>query len=111
MTERKNIKVQPEAFEQHNQKRQDKGLNWTEYLKRCEFVGDGRDTGGIPQSEDYWDTFDEKLQNHLGEWEITLNMDQLDLDPVGMNEDDVRQIVENWMENNWEQLKRGQISD
>lgn len=39
MTDRKNIKVLPEAFEPHNEQRKELGLSWTEYLKRCEFQG------------------------------------------------------------------------
>jgi len=37
---------------------------------------------------------DEKLQYHLAEWEITVNMDQLDLDQTGVNEADVRTMID-----------------
>jgi len=40
---RKNLKVTEDVFEQHNEQRKEKGLTWSEYLRRLEFE-DGSST-------------------------------------------------------------------
>lgn len=40
---RRNLKIQADVFNDHNEKRNELGLSWTEYLRRCEFE-DSRDT-------------------------------------------------------------------
>lgn len=39
MTNRKNLKLQKDVFEKHNEKREELGLTWTQYLERCEYTG------------------------------------------------------------------------
>jgi len=51
-----------------------------------------------PMQEFDWSEFDRRLQDHLNEWEITVNLDQLDLEPVNMDEQDVERIVERELE-------------
>lgn len=45
---RKNLKVTEDVFEQHNETRKQKGLTWSEYMRRLEFE-DGRDNTGVSQ--------------------------------------------------------------
>jgi len=100
MTDYGTIKIDRSEYEQHNERRKDMGLTWSEYIN-----GESPDVSNDAEGVDYerlGSMMDEKLQYHLAEWEITVNMDQLDLDSSDMNEDDVRTIVESEID----QLKR-----
>lgn len=89
------IKIPREDFERHNERRKGLGQSWAEYID-----GNAPEirNGAEVDYERLGTLLDERLQYHLAEWEITVNLDQLDLDPVGMDEADVERIVRDKIE-------------
>jgi len=106
MTDRTTINVSKEAHQEAKEAKKD-SESWSDYITRLSNNDIG--SNGEPIQEFDWDKFDEKLQTHLAEWEITVNLDQLDLDPVNMDENDVEDVIERYLENNWNDLRRGQF--
>jgi hypothetical protein len=93
MTEYKTMRVPVDAWEDAKEAKEEKET-WGEYLQRCSNSEPISVEGG---STFDWETFDLKLQQHLGEWELTLNMDQFN-GQDGLDENDVRNLVEGELE-------------
>lgn len=99
-TDYKTLRVPEYAWTEAKEQKEAAGRTWGEQVVRPE-------DGDNDSTTFDWSEFDKRLQEHLAEWEITVNLDQLDLDPVGMDEADVENIIESWMENNWRNLQKG----
>lgn len=93
MTDRTTINVPQDTHKEAREVKEEFNDSWPDVLA---FYARHRpevsvSDGGSPQFD--WSKFDEKLQHHLAEWEITVNMDQLDLSGTDLDENDVRNIV------------------
>ncbi|UBF23356.1 hypothetical protein HATV-3_gp6 [Haloarcula tailed virus 3] len=100
MTDRTTINVTKDAHQTASELKEQEGHSWSEVLEWYANHVSNDDIGqeNNPMQEFDWSEFDRRLQNHLNEWEVTVNLDQLDLEPVNMDEQDVERIVERELE-------------
>jgi len=107
MTDRTTLNIDKEEHKATREVKEEFDESWTDVLQ---FYREHRHELSIPDREGMqefdWSEFDQRLQDHLVEWELTVDMDQLDLDSVGMDENDVENIIEHYLENNWRDLQQ-----
>jgi len=96
MSDRTTINVDKGQHEATREVKEEYGDSWPDVLAFYERHRPTVQVGGATDNTQPfdWSEFDERLQEHLAEWEITVNMDQLDLDTSKVSEEDVRTWVE-----------------
>jgi hypothetical protein len=106
---RKNIKIEPAVFDRHNDRRQDLGLSWTEYLRRCEY--DNRDTDATGDSTDGIQR--EEIQDLITEIATQANDHRIDDDELAravaskLDYAELATVVADEVENRLEQMGAG----